>query len=201
MTNYIDHNYFHELADAAPDQICRKGRCRFDPADNSYALNIWGEEYVIDCTSRTVVRVGSAHPLPHDYFYLFVIYYLLTNQEITVTGEWISEKDLPGGTTFFRGPHLISTKLISDRFASDIEGFKKCCRDLGGVPLKLADAAFRFTITPDIPVAVLFWQGDEDFPAEAGILYDRSMKTFLPLDILFALAVSICFRIGNAGRV
>ncbi|WP_459945162.1 DUF3786 domain-containing protein [Desulfocastanea catecholica] len=102
---------------------------------------------------------------------------------------------------YFRGPHLIPTKLISERFANDMVGFEKCCRDLGGVPLKLADAAFRFIVTPDIPVAVLLWQGDEDFPAEAGILYDRSMRTFLPLDILFALAVAICFRIGNAGEV
>jgi hypothetical protein len=61
----------------------------------------------------------------------------------------------------------------------------------------MADAAFSFSITPDIPVAVLYWIGDEDFPAEVKILYDRSITELLSLDILFALAVGVCARIGT----
>ncbi|KJR98851.1 MAG: hypothetical protein VR65_18765 [Desulfobulbaceae bacterium BRH_c16a] len=200
MTNSIDHQYFQELANAAPGQICRNGRCRFDPVSCTYSLDIWGEEYILDCAGKKIACTGTAEPKPHEYFYLFVIYYLLSAQDIQVKGEWISEKDVPGGTTFFRGPHLIPTDLISSRFGNDLERFKKCCRDLGGTSLNLADAAFRFDITPDLPVAVLLWQGDEDFPAEAGILYDRSITTLLSLDILFALAVAICFRVGKAGQ-
>jgi hypothetical protein len=200
MTTPIDHQYFQELANAQPAQISRNGRCRFDHESCTYSLEIWGEGYIVDCAGKKIERTGAGQPKPHEYFYLFVIYYLLSTQDIQVKGEWISEKDVPGGTTFFRGPHLIPTDLISGRFGNDLEGFKKCCTELGGISLKLADAAFRFDITPEIPVAVLFWQGDEDFPAEAGILYDRSVTTLLPLDILFALAVGICFRIGKAGQ-
>lgn len=199
MTTYVDHNYFQELANAAPAQICRKGRCRFDPVGRSYFLDIWGEEYVVDCERKRIERTGSGHPEPHEFFYLFVIYYLLSSQDTQPSGEWISEKDLPGGATFFRGPHRIPTELIGDRFGEDLEGFKKWSRELGGIPLNLADAAFRFDIAPDIPVAVLYWRGDEDFPAETGLLYDRSITKLLPLDILFALAVAICSRIGRAG--
>ena len=199
MTTYIDHNYFHELAKAAPGTICRNGRCRFEPVERRYSLDIWGEEYFVDCAEHKIERASAHLPDPHEFFYLFVMFYLLSPEDGRLGGEWISEKDLPGGATFFRGPHRIPTELISGRFGNDLEDFKKCCEKLGGRAIDLGDAAFRFDIAPDIPVAVIYWQGDEDFPAEAGLLYDRSIIKLLPLDIVFALAVAVCSRIGRMG--
>jgi hypothetical protein len=66
------------------------------------------------------------------------------------------------------------------------------------MPFNMADAAYRFQIAPRIPVAVLYWTGDEDFPAESKILYDRTIAEHLAADIIFALAVVICERIGKA---
>lgn len=196
MTTYIDHNYFRELAKADPEAIGRNGRCRFDPVEKRYSLVIWGEEYIIDWARQRIERSTAHLPEPHEYFFLFVIFYLLSPKDGKPSGEWISEKDLPGGATFFRGPHRIPTELISNRFGNDLNAFTRCCEKLGGQAINLGDAAFRFDITPDIPVAVIYWQGDEDFPAEAGLLYDRSIARLLPLDIVFALAVAACSRLG-----
>ncbi len=200
MANYVDRGYFRDLAAASPATVCRGDRCRRGPSQTSYTLRLWGEEYCIDWTAETIERTSPTSPPVHAYFDLFIIYYLLLPKDMTEHGEWISEKDLPGGTTFFRGPHLLPTDLISDRFGNDLESFATCCRALGGTPLKMADAAFRFQITPDMAVAVLYWGGDEDFPADAKILYDRGVIEVLPLDIVFALAVEVCARIGDAGR-
>ncbi len=200
MATYVDRTYFRDLATAAPTTVCRGGRCGYEPSTTSYTLGLWGDEYCIDWTAETIERTTATAPPVHDYFHLFIIYYLLLSKDMTVLGEWISEKDLPGGTTFFRGPHLLPTNLISDRFGNDLDNFASCCGALGGTPLAMADAAFRFQITPDMPVAVLYWAGDEDFPAEAKILYDRGVIEVLPLDIVFALAVEVCARIGGAGR-
>jgi len=198
VTTYVDSNYFKELAQADPTDICRLDRCSYDPTGKSYILQIWGDTYIIDWSEGKIERSSATMPPPHTFFYLFVIYYLLLPQDIEPRGEWISEKDLPGGTTFFRGPHLLPTSLISERFANDLQGFCQRCKKLGGTPLKLADAAFTFTITRDIPIAVLYWAGDEEFPAEAKILYDKSISDPLPLDIVFALAFEVCSRIGAA---
>lgn len=198
MATSVDHNYFKELAKAIPTDICRLDRCSYDPASKSYALTVWGDDYIIDWVHETIERRSSIGRPSHSYFYLFIMYYLLLRHDMPLCGEWISEKDLPGGSTFFRGPHVLPTNLISDRFANNLDGFCDTCRKLGGTPLKLADAAFSFTIAKDIPVAVLYWTGDEDFPAEAKILYDKGIAKHLPLDIVFALAVEVCDRIGAA---
>jgi hypothetical protein len=200
MPTYVDRIYFRELATTPPAVVCRGDRCGYDSSTTSYTLRIWGDEYRIDWTAETIDRAATTALPVHNFFDLFIIYYLLLPKDLAVRSEWISEKDLPGGTTFFRGPHLLPTNLISNRFGNDLESFAACCRALEGTPLKMADAAFRFQITPDMAVAVLYWAGDEDFPAEAKILYDRSIIEALPLDIVFALAVEVCTRIGGAGR-
>ncbi|MBU1568461.1 MAG: DUF3786 domain-containing protein [Proteobacteria bacterium] len=196
MTTYVDNNYFNDLAKANPSDICRNDRCSYDPTSKSYALQIWGDTYIIDWTQGRIERSDATMPPPHSFFYLFIMYYLLLPLDIKPQGEWISEKDLPGGATFFRGPHLLPTNLISDRFGNDLQGFSDCCRRLGGSPLELADAAFSFTIAKEITIAILYFTGDEDFPAEAKILYDKSISAPLPIDIVFALAVEVCSRIG-----
>lgn len=197
MASYVDSRYFQELATADPAFICRGNRCRYTPATGSYTLTLWNAEYLVDWQNQKITRTGQTGPPAHEYFYLFIIYYLLLPENIPLQGEWISEKDLPGGPTFFRGPHLLPTDLISSRFANNLQAFRNCCEQLGGTPLPLADAAFSFRITGDIPLAVLYWTGDEDFPAEAKILYDRGIINRLPLDIVFALAVEICKRLAG----
>ena len=62
----------------------------------------------------------------------------------------------------------------------------------------MGDAAFRFEITPRIPVVMLYWQGDEDFGPEARILFDRSICKYLALDVIYALVVEICARVSRS---
>jgi hypothetical protein len=67
-----------------------------------------------------------------------------------------------------------------------------------GTSLDMADASFSFDITPAIPVAVLFWDGDEDFPAESKILFDKSIADLLAPDIVLAMSFEVCSRIENS---
>jgi len=89
-------------------------------------------------------------------------------------------------------PHEIPTHLIVSRFDKDIPGFSRQCAHYGGTGLALADAAFSFSITPRVPVAVLFWQGDEEFPTESKLLFDVTIVRHLASDIVYALAVGVC---------
>ena len=193
MNKWVDRQYFRELADAAPAQICRNKRADYDTFSGAYSVKIWNESYAINPKQETIT-VSPADFVPQEYFPVFLLYYLLRIGDNRPGNDWISEKDLPGGATFFRGPHLLPTSLISDSFGNDLQAFINCCYTLGGKPLEMADAAFEFLITPEIPVAILYWIGDEDFPAEAKMLFDRSMINFMPLDVVFALAVEVCDR-------
>jgi hypothetical protein len=62
----------------------------------------------------------------------------------------------------------------------------------------MADAAFAFQIAPRIPAAVLYWEGDEEFGAEAKLLFDKSISAHLALDVIYAMAAGMCKRLGKS---
>jgi len=192
----VDPLYFTRLAKQDPADVCRRTGCTYDAAAGTFGLAVWGRPYAVDPLQGRIFCVNPDPEPLHPYFDLFAVHYLLSAKEIPPAGQWISEKDIPGGTTFFRGPHAVPTHLITSRFDGDIQGFSLRCEHDGGTRLALADAAFSFLITPRVPVAVLFWQGDELFPAEAKLLYDATIVHHLALDIVYALAVGVCEQLG-----
>lgn len=197
MADSIDAVFFKELSGQNPEDVCKRALCRYDDVKKCYNLIVWGDEYVISPYESKIDRISNNFQSPHEYLYVFIIHYLLKSKETELSKEWVSEKDIPGGATFFRGPHEIPTNLISSRYKGDIKKFITICDQFDGIPLNMGDAAYVFKITPRIPVAVLYWDGDDEFPPESKILYDKSITEHLALDIIFALAVDICTRIGG----
>jgi hypothetical protein len=197
MSKFIDPSYYKKLVELDPEDVCRRASCHYEKATKRYVINVWGHEYAIYPEAGTIKPIKYRAYIPHEYFYLFIVYYMIYVKDIAISEEWISEKDMPGGTTFFRGPHVIPTYLITQAYNNNLQLFKKSCEQLGGTMRNQADAAFLFHITSRIPIAVLYWEGDEEFPSESKILFDKSITHHLTLDIIFSIAVEICIRIAK----
>ena len=198
MAAIIDSLYFAELQAKEPVEVCKRALCSYDPGGKLYRCGVWGRELeVIPDTREIWEKPGSKEGL-HEYFKLFLILYLLRSTESELSQEWVSEKDLQGGAAFFRGPHELPTHLVCNRFGDDVALFREGCEKAGGVKLDMADAAYSFQITPRIPVALLYWAGDEDFPAESKLLFDATIEAQIPLDIIYALAVGVCEQLGSS---
>lgn len=196
MTNMIDKIHFQDLSEQNPKEVCERALCRYNYTEKYYTLSVWGEEYKVFPHKSKIECVHKSLQGYHDYFYLFIMHYLLKSKKTEIQKAWISEKDIPGGTTFFRGPHNIPTDFITTRFQNNIQQFKGKCEQLHGSPITMADAAYAFEIVPRVPVAVLYWIGDNEFPAESKVLYDKSITDHFALDIIFAIAVGICEKLG-----
>ncbi len=197
MTNSIDACHFQSLAGKAPEDVCRRALCHYDSDRGCYTLSVWGEDYNIYPVESKIIRIRDNNADINIFFGLFIVHYLLTSKAIPISGEWISEKDIPGGAAFFRGPHAIPTHLIVRQYGDNIGGFSKRCEQLDGIPLHMADQAYSFRIAPRTPVAVLLWEGDDEFPAESKILFDRTIVEHLALDIIFGLTVDVCTRVSD----
>ena len=197
MTRSVDACHFEDLAGMNPEDVCRRALCAYNNTDGCYTLSVWGEDHKIYPAQSRIVRVRDGREDINILFGLFIVQYLLTARDIPVIGEWISEKDIPGGSAFFRGPHAIPTHLITERYGDRPGEFCERCEQLGGIALDLADRAYSFRIAPRIPVALLLWEGDGEFPAESRMVFDRSIGQHLALDVVFGMAVEICERVGD----
>lgn len=195
MCHKLDRGFFSELSKMDPADVCRRALCRHDP-QGFFELDAWGAAFQVD-PEKAEIRPEPGAPGPDLELGLAIIFYLLRAQEVPLKNEWVSEKDLPGGVSFFRGPHAVPARLITERFQDDLTAFQKACAALHGQPADMADAAFVFRVLPRVPVAVLYWKGDREFDAEAKMLFDRTISEHLPLDVIFGLAVEMCGRISR----
>ncbi|MDD9301378.1 MAG: DUF3786 domain-containing protein [Desulfobacter sp.] len=188
----VDLVHFQDLALKDPKIVVNDTGARFDPQTCTFDLKVWDRRYEVDLKKGQVRSLDPEFPLLHPFMDLFIVHYLMTAVSLPLSGVWVSEKDIPGGSAFFRGPHTLPTRGVAKTFGDDLNGFTTLGKTLGGRALDMGDAAFAFEITPHIVVAVLLWQGDEDFEAEAKLLFDKTISSHLALDIIYALAVMVC---------
>ncbi|MCG8566705.1 MAG: DUF3786 domain-containing protein [Desulfobacterales bacterium] len=198
MSQGVDSILFKDLAAMDPMAVCARTDCDYDGESGQYLLEVWGGRLGIQPREKSVVVLEPSALPSGDYLTLLALHYLMKSSFRDPMERWISEKDIPGGAAFFRGPHAIPTQRITDAHGDDLDGFRARCGQLGGTPLDMADAAFAFEVLPRIPVAALYWVGDEDFPCQARLLFDKGIGHHLPLDIIFALAVLVCRTLGRA---
>jgi hypothetical protein len=126
----IDKGLYKEIAELLPDEVCKRTGCRIDKDDGALVLSAWGDVYKVHPQRQDIQCLRGENPGPHSYFSVFLVHYLIGVPDKDPDGEWISEKDIPGGPTFFRGPHQIPTGLISARYGNNVHAFSAICQQL-----------------------------------------------------------------------
>lgn len=82
---------------------------------------------------------------------------------------------------------------------NDLDAFARAARALGGAPLALGDAAYAFAVLPQVSVAVVVWQGDDEFPASYRVLFDAAASHQLPTDACAIVGSTLTRRLVAAG--
>jgi hypothetical protein len=98
---------------------------------------------------------------------------------------------IEGQKTFDKG---MMVKPLLREFGDDYDKFQSAALQLGGVPEGASsDGGQRwiFEVLPKIPVRLVFYQADDEFPADIQMLFDRSALRFMEFECLAFL--SGCF--------
>ncbi len=152
-----------------------------------YTLAFLDARYRIDPQAERVERMAPAGPPPSQELQILLIRYLTAELAGGLSGDFISEKELPGGATFFRGPHALPVGPVVERFGTDLDGFAARCRALGASPADCGDRGFRLEPLPRLVLIYGLWRADDEFPAAASVLLDRALARWFELDMIFLL--------------
>ena len=133
----------------------------------------------------------------HQFFYLMVLVCLTEAEEIKPTHTWISEKDLKGGSTFFRGPHSSQVGEAEDLYGKNPEAFLKSGKKLDGNEILYGDKGFALEVFPKVPLACIRWKGDEEFPPKIGVLFDSAIQSHFPFDIIWRMVAETSRRLAE----
>ena len=114
-----------------------------------------------------------------------------------LTGEWVAFRELPN-TISKQATFEQWVERLGPVYAEDPVAFQARAEALTGevVAHDSADLALRFPALPRVPLLLLLWRGDEDFPPRASLLLDRAVLDYLDQEALTFLAEDLVRRMS-----
>lgn len=184
---------WRELAGLEPSIVAARSGAVHDAATGAYTLRVFGEEFLVAPSTRTITSLSDPDRKPEYLLGLAVPVYLTQAKDIPVSGELV--KEFRGGEFFFRGSHTLPLEEIAEKYGEDRGLFVEAGGALGGAALPMGDAAFEFYVFPKVRMAFVLWLTDEEFPARASLLFDSNADRHIALDVVWAVALVACQRV------
>ena len=176
-----------QLEGEIPEEICRRALVSYGH-EQGFLLPFLNQTFQILPKTRSIVPLYSHAPKIKSFeLDLIILTYLLRVQAMEMSEKMVNEKQIPGGEAFFRGPHSLNTRPMEEVFGEDREAFLSAGRSLNGKVRDLGDAAIYLPVLPRIPVTLILWEKDDEFPAKVTVNFDSTISSHLPLDIIWAV--------------
>lgn len=168
-------------------------------ADGNLRVEFMRRVYVIDRTEWTVTRAdeGSA---PASLMQSLLLTYLYVADGTPPLDRWMGFRELPDGLFYaqaFQG--YTGAELIRD-LKGDVAAFKTASEKLQGALLTIGDAGYAFQVLPHLKIAVVMWAGDDEFPAQAQVLFQETAPHYLMTEGLAIVGSLLIGQIVKAAQ-
>ena len=87
---------------------------------------------------------------------------------------------------------------LQELFSGKTEELRKACEALGGTLLPQGDVGYVLPVFPFLNIAVLFWDKDEEFEAQANMLFDSEITEFMHEENVVGVAADAVYYLTLA---
>jgi hypothetical protein len=139
-------------------------------------------------------------PIQQQVLYLHYLCGVLSSKGGRATGEWISFQEIPDGRFYMDAFQRRAKNPMVMSFGENPDLLLKVATELyGAVPFNQGDVSVVMRALPRVPIALILWRGDEEFPPEGNVLFDRSIIGILSAeDIAWLSGMVVYPMIGRA---
>ena len=187
---------WEDLAKKDPYQVAEILHVTYISGQKQFVLPYFNETYIVDRTDRSICRETDGTP-PELSDAILMLHYL-TYFETTIIPEdhWVSLKDIPnGGALFYPAFHKKAIIELIDTFGSAPSLLGDCASRIGGEADSFGDVSFTFQAFPLIPLCVVVWEGEDDIPPNATILFDPSVTHLLHIESIIMLGEQLADKL------
>ncbi len=137
---------------------------------NVFYVNLLGKEYAISHPEYAICATdgGKLPPLPTQ---TFLLRYLLESKSAAWAGEWKTFREMPWGEMYIKPYTGRVLTRAAFTFGTRVAAFKAAAEKMGAAPVKHGDAGFQFDLVGGYKMRILVWEGDDEFPPNAQVLY------------------------------
>lgn len=130
---------------------------------------------------------------------ILILHYLITAKGTPNTGKLIGFKQVPGGLFEYASLSREVLAPLLRHFGKEPERLVEAAANLGGSEVGYGDAAVSIKAFPNVPMVIVLWRGDDEFPPNASILFDSTVSDYLSTEDMSVLCERIVEKLAQSG--
>ena len=133
-------------------------------------VNLLGRDFAISHPDYALRALdgGALPPLPTQ---TFLLRYLLESKSVAWKGEWKTFREMPWGEMYIQPYTGRVLTRAAYTFGFRLAAFRAAAEKMGAESVKHGDAGFEFPLIGNFKMRFLVWEGDDEFPPRAQVLY------------------------------
>ena len=190
-----------KLKEQNPDQLAAKTGAIYTPFDSGgeFKLPFWSRDVLISFPEFTGKFVDTGDEV-NTFDLTMLAYYFDVSDGAPMSGEWIAFNQIPGGLFYAQAFQGYSGNELAKVFVNDSDAFIAANEKLGGRREFFGNVAFSYQILPRVPIMVVCWLGDEDFPPSYRMLFHSKPPPPAETDPYANLGINLTRRLIKANN-
>lgn len=160
--------------------IAKRSLATYDTQNSEFTLVFFGQDYRIHPSEKTVYGPEGEEVKP--FIAVLLLHYLASAKDIEPKNELITFRGLVGGDVYYDAFFRRAIKPLINTFGTQAEALREAGRNIGAREEGRGDCTLVIDVLPKIPVTVTLWEGDDEVPASANMIFDGSIRELLPTE-------------------
>ena len=184
-----------ELTHTDIAEQCRRSGTQYLPDQKAVIVEFVNQPYQISLPGGEVTVAGREPPVAEK---ILVLHYFLQAKDTPLTNDLISFKELPEGSGYYPTFYARAIKPLVKQLGREPRRLAEVAAILGGRPASYGDVSVTIDGFRKVPVTLVLWRGDDEFPPEGNILLDSSISHYLPTEDIIFLCQTVTWRLVKA---
>lgn len=186
-------NLCSELIKLDPKVIAHNCDISYDEEGKFFITEFLHRKVKIDYPSGVISILDKDNPPKVDYLDLsvmeriLVISFLLRCSPGPLTDKWVPLRELQGVGYAYDKFASDSIETFVEYFTGKEDLLSDVGRVMGAAKDSRGDVAIKIEVLPKVPLLLVLWRGDEEFPTRANVLFDYSATGKLHVEDLAGL--------------
>jgi hypothetical protein len=158
-----------------PGRLADKSGCRYE--DGQVIVPHLDRHIVIDAKAGTigVQETGEEAPI---WLSILTLHYINSAPGRPPTGTLKHFREFKEGSFYEPAYNRRTKEILTAVFGDDPSPVIPAGEKLKGKKVDNGDAAVELPYYPYLPITCIVWRGDEEFPAEAAVLFDETADLY-----------------------
>ncbi|WP_411679349.1 DUF3786 domain-containing protein [Clostridium thailandense] len=198
----VPYEYIQNIfSQTDPIDISKQSTIIYEDLDKQFKFKIMGRKYTLKHPSAELYDVETGEEIKAYTIKTLILRYLMNSKAVPSFNKDITYKEIPGGLVYYRNFYNRTILKLAKVFSDKLEEFKENSLAIGAQVLNKGDACCRFEFINNVFITFIVWQGDDELPCSANILFDKNIEYYFNAEDLAVVGDVAIELLKNKGKI